>query len=225
MAALPERGWEFQQEIFRHCWYCRCCTFCTEANGYLAVLGLTATATAAVIASNYSLRWNQEDPRIAVADVLLKAYHHNDRDSFLSTKFTSFDETMAFFETYVLVSQEARVKQHYACKRASLLEHLRLQSEDSEEWEVMRDKIRGKFLKLKAMPEGPAKSLYHAKVRLTCLDVHNFLEQFSLYTREDIDVLCSKGLNDMTQEERMAVVSICFGTTMLINVAWMSCPI
>ncbi|KAF9017749.1 hypothetical protein BDZ89DRAFT_1074596 [Hymenopellis radicata] len=153
------------------------------------------------------------------ASVVAKSLWHIDRTAFASTDFSSFESTMRYFHACVLVFEWGK-QQH--------LKHItardRLQLEDIATIRD-REKIDATFAALLAMPDGQQKSLYHIKVRLACMDMHRFFQDFNSLSQDEIEILCSKPVKELTQDERMAVFGIGFGTNMLVRTSWWSCPV
>ncbi len=152
------------------------------------------------------------------ANVVAKSLWHIDRTAFASTDFSSFESTMRYFHACVLVSEWAIHQSH-----GRIGPRDRLQLEDIAAIPD-RDKIDAKFTALLAMPDSQQKSLYHRKVRSACMDMHRFFQDFNSLSQDEIEILCSKPVNE-PQEERMAVFGIGFGTNMLIRTSWWSCPV
>ncbi|KAF9017748.1 hypothetical protein BDZ89DRAFT_1074594 [Hymenopellis radicata] len=166
--------------------------------------------------SYYSFRWIQSDPRIVAAGVIARTLHHIDQQAFASTDFSDFASTMAYFKACVLVTEWIAP---YGSVAAILWypESGRLQAEDVAPF---RGEIDAKFDALMAMPEGHAKESVHRRVRTACMSVHDFLASFANLSETAIETICTKPISELTDNERMIIVGIGFGTSVLIRIAW-----
>ncbi len=165
---------------------------------------------------------DENHPRILFAALVARTFWHIDQNLFASTDFSSFESTMTYFKVCVLVSSWVMQERH--ANVSSRYYRDIIKAEDIATLRD-RDKIEAKFAALLAMPEGQTKALYHSKVRLACMDMHRFFEDFNALSRDEIDVLCNKNIKESTQEERTIVAGIGFGTNMLIRMAWWGCPV
>ena len=170
----------------------------------------------------YSLYWNKDDPRIVLASVTAKTLLYIDRQAFSQTDFSSFEQTMAYFKWCVLTSEWAM--QHSGSIKMILIPAHR-ERLTMEDFQSFAPRINAKFDELLNMPEGQAKHHYHSKVRLACLDIHRFLQDFNSYNEEEIEQLLNKPVNEMTKEQRMVVAGIGLGTSTVVTVTWWSCPV
>lgn len=166
--------------------------------------------------SYYSFHWIQSDPRIVAAGVIARTLHHIDQQAFASTDFSDYASTLAYFEACVLVTQWIS---SYGSLGAILWypESGRLQAEDVAPF---RGEVDAKFDALMAMPEGHAKESLHRRVRTACMSAHDFLASFANLSETEIETICTKPISELTDNERMIIVGIGFGTSTLIRIAW-----
>lgn len=145
-----------------------------------------------------------------------------DRTIYDRTDFSSFEETLTYFRWCVLVAKWAW---YYTSTRRMLsLSAKRRGPLTMDDFAPLLPAIDSAFDKLSAMPDGPVRRVFHAKMRRVCERVHRWTRDYDSYAEKDIERWCNSAPEELSSQQRRAMAKMGIKLVTLIGLTWRAAP-
>ncbi|KIY62114.1 hypothetical protein CYLTODRAFT_494868 [Cylindrobasidium torrendii FP15055 ss-10] len=169
-----------------------------------------------------SLYYNYKDRRIVLAFLCARTLVAIDRTVYDRTDFSSFEQTLVYFRWCVLVAK-------WACYNTSTRRMLSLSGKrhdplTMDDFAPFLPDVDSTFDRLRKMPDGPARRIFHAKVRAMCEGVHRSTRDYSSYAEEDIERLSNSAPDELSSKKRRAMAKMGIKLVTLIGRTWWAVP-
>lgn len=186
----------------------------SRPSAHLRVLMLTTVMFITLVAWHKLTMKKRMHMHLKISNAVAKTLYAIDQHAFLTTDFTDYIATLAYFRSLILVISWPRSLSFHTFKDAP-------ETLGPEDFASFRDSIDATFAKLAAMPDSPKRQSFHRKLRTTCRDLHSFLYDFTTPDPETgIVPLYTRPVEEMTMDQKWTIAMVSFGTSVLIGTAW-----